>query len=109
MQVSDRALGILHDLRPRTQSARAFGQSAVEGVREARSEADSYRASPPAAQVMEGEWLRRVTTATGRGGPSHDVSSSSQAARGAAFYRALSEIATDTDHTLRDRRLDVYA
>lgn len=108
MQVSDRALSVLYDLRPRTQTTRSFGHAA-EGVREARSETDAHRASPPVAHVVEGEWLRRVTATVGRA-PSHDAgSTSSQAARGAAFYRALSDIAIDADHNVRERRLDVYA
>lgn len=111
MQVGDRALGVLYDPHSRTRSVRSFGQTPVEALREPRADADQHqhRASPPVSQVVEGEWLRRVTAAASRG-PSQDASNTNGfAARGAAFYRALSDIEPEADHTSRGQRLDVFA
>lgn len=110
MQVSDRALGALYDLSPRSRSVRPFGQPVPDAVREPRSsEPDERRASPPVAQVVEGEWLRRVTAAANRGPTPESTNVSSQAARGAAFYRALADIETEFDDKPRGLRVDVYA
>lgn len=110
MQVSDRALGVLYDPHSRTRSAaRTFGHTAIEAPREPRADTELGRARPPVSQVVEGEWLRRVTASSGRG-PSQDAGQpSALAARGAAFYRALSDIEPDADHTPRGQRLDVFA
>jgi len=109
MQVSNRALGALYDLSAGSQSVRPFGQPLVDPLRERGAEPEERRLSPPVAQVVEGEWLRRVTAAASRGPAQESTHSNNQAARGAAFYRALADIDTESDGKPRGLRLDVYA
>lgn len=110
MQVSSRALGALYDLNAGSRPGRLLGQPPGDAVvRERRGESEERHVSPPVAQVVEGEWLRRVTAAANRGTAQESTLSNSQAARGAAFYSALADIDTDSGDNSRGLRLDVYA
>lgn len=110
MQVSDRATSALYDLSARPRPSRGFGQAVVEGLRQSSAEPEQKRPSPPVAQVVEGEWLRRVTAAASRGPAQGAGSADSQAAaRGAALYRSLANFEAEADDRPRGSRLDVYA